>query len=130
MDVLKSFFHKKKFEGPSVNDEIAKLVNGGLGKHVDIAKIEKISDSYPPPSNVPNLRVPKIDKIVDKNIRGYKREQNDQLEICQNLITKSLIASTQMLDLTQKVMKENKSLSRNQVAKIATDITLLQSSPN
>ena len=126
LDKLKQLFEKKKRVGAKVHSDIASTVNEGILKQIDIPKLEKVCERFPPPENIPNLRVPALDSEVDFLLRGYKREQMERLETIQNLVTKSLVASTQLLNVAKQAADQGVNLSRSQISDVATDLTCLQ----
>ena len=127
VDRMKAFYTREKKMGPKVSREVADLINKGLGRPIQDEKIKEVCEKYCPPENVPNLRVPMLDKPIERKIRGFKKTQNDGLEFCQSLMVKTLTASTQLTDIVFKAAKGNIKVSSGEISEKITDITKLQS---
>ena len=66
---LQEFFGSKQQCGDKIDEQLANVVNDGLNSStLDEEKLKTLCNKYPPPENCENLRVPKTNPEIWKNL--------------------------------------------------------------
>lgn len=128
LDELVEVFGNNEKTGAKIDEKLANLVDSGLTKKPSSdLRIKEVCEKYPKPENSKNLRVPKTNPELWKLLTKAQRVRDVKFQKTQNLITKSVIASAQLLDTLRTRPVSGKHAISKESKTIVTDILRLTS---
>ena len=108
---LTSFFEDKEEKGEDLSDEVAKVVNRGIGSKMTEQQIKSVVEKVLIPKNCNDLRVPKCNEEVWTILPDAAKFNDKRLTKSMEILIKSISLTAQTLDMTLKAKKKGEKLS-------------------
>ena len=96
---LTSFFQSnKEITGDDINGKLADALNISLRLRPVDASVNELTDKYPYPGNIPNLKVPKTNTDISTDLWKSSQYLDLLIQKCQLMTSKALIPILRLLD--------------------------------
>ena len=105
LTALEGFYTEQDTFGAPLEEKLGLILDTGVCKSISEMKKKELSEKYLTPSNCKNLRVPRTNNEVWKELTKTQRRRDMKFQRTQGLMTKNMIASAQLLDLIRKERK-------------------------
>ena len=112
---LTSFFEDKEEKGEDLSEEVAGVVNRGVGSTMTEQQIKSVVEKVLIPKNCGNLRVPKCNEEVWTVLPEGAKMNDRKLTRSMEILVKSISLTAQTLDMTLKAKKKGEKLSVQEV---------------
>ena len=125
---LEDFYGTSAKSGDKVDEKLAKVVDAGLCKRfLSEDKLKLLSEKYPVPANCENIRVPKTNPEVWKNLYKNQKLRDVRLQKTQKVVTQNISASVTLLDMIRQARKTKSQLNLKLFEELVTDTVRLNS---
>jgi hypothetical protein len=130
---LEDFMLQNDRTGPSISEELAKVLNKSFQIRPSEEKAKKLCEKYFRPENCDNLTVPRCNPEVWPTLRKKSQSVDYKLQKTQSVILKAMVPTCNLLDKLLATKKKKKSMQAaspketNEMLDLAQDtIKLLQ----
>jgi len=96
--------------GSAISDHLAGILMSLLKDKLADDKIQSRIEKYPRPSNVEELRTPRVNHLIWNQLPAQVRTQDSKMQKSQNALVASLVAMSRATELVLKESKGNKEL--------------------
>ncbi len=108
LEDLQSFYKETEIEGAPVSTEIAPIINRGLRVMGQQDAMKKLRDTYSRPSNVGNLKIPKVNPIVWKTLSTKGKCVDAAIQKSMSKFSAAITPVVKQIDLLATHKKEVK----------------------